>query len=409
MSTRAAAWLVWSLCALSLALTAFSLLLLVLNLSHPDVPIHPYWTVNTLLAMGFSPVGAVIVPRISPHNPIGWLFCMVGLLWGVTHFSAQYAIYTLLAVPGSLPASKAAAWMMCWVWVPASGLIVFLLLLCPDGQLPSRRWRLFAWFSLLLILVGVISQALAPGSVYYLGSIHNPLGVEGLPNVGELVQTVVFTLIFVSAGSLFVRRLRASGVERQQLKWFAYSSTLAISGVILTYTISDAIGALWLEWVGYVVLVVGFIGIPISMGIAILRYRLYEIDLLINRTLVYGSLTAILTALYFGAIVLLQRLFVALTGEKSTLAVVASTLLIAALFSPLRRRIQSFIDRRFYRSKYDARKTLDAFSAKLRDETNLDALSDDLVGVVRETMQPAHVSLWLRSSEDGRRPEGNER
>jgi hypothetical protein len=386
------------MCALSLALTASSLMLLVLNMSHPDVPIHPYWTVDTLLAIGFAPVGAVIVPRISPKNLIGWLFCLTGLLWAVMHFSAEYAIYALLAVPGSLPATQAAAWMMCWVWVLAGGPIVLLLLLFPDGRLPNRRWRWFAWFSLLLTVVGVISQALAPGSVYYLRAINNPLGVKGLPNVGEQVQTVMFTLIFVSAGSLFVRWLRASGVERQQLKWFTYSSTLAISGVILTFTISDAIGALWLEWVGYVVLVVGFIGIPISMGIAILRYRLYNIDFLINRTIVYGLLTAILVALYFCGIVVLQRFFVLLTGQQSTLAVVASTLLIAALFNPLRRRIQAFIDRRFYRRKYDATKTLEAFSAKLRDETDLDALSDDLVSVVRETMQPAHLSLWLGPS-----------
>jgi hypothetical protein len=152
----------------------------------------------------------------------------------------------------------------------------------------------------------------------------------------------------------------------------------------------------WLRWAGEVMIVAALLGTPIAMGIAILRYRLYEIDLLINRTLVYGLLTAILAAIYFGGIVLLQRLFVALTGEKSTLAVVASTLVIAALFTPLRRRIQSFIDRRFYRRKYDARKTLEAFSARLRDETDLDALSDDLTSVVRETMQPTHVSLWLR-------------
>jgi hypothetical protein len=165
---------------------------------------------------------------------------------------------------------------------------------------------------------------------------------------------------------------------------------------LLTYTISEPMGALWLKWVGYVVMQVALICMPIAMGIAILRYRLYEIDILINRTLVYGSLTAVLVALYFGVIVVLQSLFVSLTGQQSTLAVVASTLLIAALFTPLRRHIQSFIDRRFYRSRYDARKTLEALSAKLRDETDLAALSEDLVGVVRETMQPAHVSLWLR-------------
>jgi hypothetical protein len=153
----------------------------------------------------------------------------------------------------------------------------------------------------------------------------------------------------------------------------------------------------WLGWLGHALVLVGLAGIPIAMGIAITRYRLYEIDALINRTLVYGLLTATLVALYFAAIVVLQRVFVVLTGEQSTLAVVASTLLIAALFNPLRRSIQGFIDRRFYRTKYDTRNTLEAFSAKLRDETDLDALSNDLVGVVRETMQPAHVSLWLRS------------
>jgi hypothetical protein len=331
MSRRVAAWLAWSMCALSLALTALSLLLLVLNLSHPGVHINPFWPMDTLLAVGCAPVGAVLVPRISPKNPIGWLFCLIGLIWAVIHFSSEYAIYTQLAVPDSLPASKAAAWLACWLWVPAAGPSVFLLLLFPEGQLPNRRWRWFAWFSLLLILVGTISQALAPGPIYYLRAIHNPLGVESLPNVGELIETVMFTLVLVSAGSLFVRRLLARGVERQQLKWFTYASTLAIGGPILTYTLSEALGgALWLKWAGYALMGVGLVGVPISMGIAILRYRLYEIDLLINRTLVYGALSATLVTLYFGNIVLLQRVFVLLTGEKSTLAVVASTLVIAA-------------------------------------------------------------------------------
>jgi hypothetical protein len=217
-----------------------------------------------------------------------------------------------------------------------------------------------------------------------------------LPNVWKLTQTLMLTLIFVSAASLFMRLRGASGVERQQIKWFTYTAVVASSAALLTYTISEPIGALWLKWVGYVVMQVALIGMPISMGIAILRYRLYEIDLLINRTLVYASLTAMLVALYFGGIVGLQRFFVFLTGQKSTLAVVASTLVIAALFNPLRRRIQSFVDRRFYRRKYDARKTLEAFSTKLKNETDLESLNNDLVGVVRETMQPAHVSVWLR-------------
>ena len=203
-------------------------------------------------------------------------------------------------------------------------------------------------------------------------------------------------LIAGAVASLLVRRLYARGVERQQTKWFTYTSAVAASGAILQYIISEPLELMWLGWAGHALVLIGLAGMPISMGIAILRYRLYEIDIIINRTLVYGSLTATLVVIYFGLIVLLQRLFVLLTGEQSTLAVVASTLLIAALFTPLRRRIQSFIDRRFYRRKYDARKTLEAFSTKLRDETDLDAVSDDLEGVVRETMQPAHISLWLR-------------
>jgi hypothetical protein len=396
MSRRTAAWFAWSMWATSLALTALSFLLLVLNLSHPDVPIYPYWLENFLFTVGFSTVGAVIASRSSPKNPIGWLFCAIGLSFGVDHFSAEYAIYTLQAQPGALIGGEAAAWILSWAWILAVGLIVFLVLLFPVGRLPSRRWRWFAWLSLLLIFTGAVWGAFTPGAILTLGQINNPLGVEGLPNVWKLTQTLMLTLIFVSAASLFMRLRRASGVERQQIKWFTYTGVVASSAALITYTISEPIGALWLKWVGYVVMQVALIGMPISMGIAILRYRLYEIDLLINRTLVYASLTAMLVALYFGSIVGLQRVFVFLTGQKSTLAVVASTLLIAALFTPLRRRIQSFIDRRFYRRKYDASKTLEVFSAKLRDETDIDALSDDLVGVVRETMQPAHVSLWLR-------------
>ncbi len=187
------------------------------------------------------------------------------------------------------------------------------------------------------------------------------------------------------------------GDERQQIKWFASAAALSLVWIFMfAFVVGQSIlGGLPEAIVALSSLLV-IPSIPIATGIAILRYRLYDIDRIINRTLVYGSLTAMLVVLYFGGIVVLQRMFVLLTGQQSTLAVVASTLLIAALFTPLRRRIQSFIDRRFYRRKYDARKTLEAFSAKLRDEANLDALSDDLVGVVRETMQPAHVSVWLR-------------
>jgi hypothetical protein len=396
MSRRTATLIAWSMWATSFTLTALSLFFLVMNFSHPYVSNYPYWLENIVFAIGFSTVGAVIASRSSHENSIGWLFCAIGLSFGVIHFSAEYAIYALLAQPGTLIGGEVAAWILSWGWILAVGFIVFLALLFPDGRLPSHRWRWFAWLSLLLIFTGALWGAFTPGSILSLGRINNPLGVEGLPNVWKLTQTLMLTLIFVSAASLVVRLRRARGVERQQIKWFTYTGVVASSAALLTYTISEPTGALWLEWVGYVVMQVALIGMPISMGIAILRYRLYEIDLLINRTLVYVSLTATLVALYFVGIVVLQRFIVLLTGQQSTLAVVASTLLIAALFTPLRRRIQGFIDRSFYRRKYDARMTLEAFSAQLRNETDLEALGDDLVRVVRETIQPAHVSLWVR-------------
>jgi hypothetical protein len=398
MSRRTAAWLAWSLWALSLALTALSLLLLILNLSHPDVPVYSFWAENVLFSIGYSTVGAVIVPRMSPKNPIGWLFCAIGLLWAVIHFIGAYAIYSLLAAPGSLPAGELASWLYTWPWVLGLGLIVFLSLLFPNGRLPSARWRWFARISAILTLVGMALAAFSPGPIVVgLPAIHNPLGIEGLPNAYKSVQVLMLVLIGISVVSLVVRRVYARGVERQQTKWFTYAAAVAASGAILKFIISEPLELVWLGGVAYALVLIGLASMPIAMGIAITRYRLYEIDLIINRTLVYVSLTVTLVALYFGSIVVLQRAFVILTGQQSTLAVVASTLLIAALFTPLRRRIQSFIDRHFYRSKYDARKTLEAFSATLRDETDLEALNSELVGVVRETMQPAHVSLWLRS------------
>ncbi len=182
------------------------------------------------------------------------------------------------------------------------------------------------------------------------------------------------------------------------MKWFAYALAWLATSSTFSFVVSDTLGIPWLEWVSFVLAMAGVVGLPVAVGIAILKYRLYNIDLLINRTLVYGALTAALALTYFGGVATTQAIFRALTGQEQQpqLAIVVSTLVIAALFNPLRRRVQAFVDRRFYRRKYDAAKTLRAFSAKLRDETDLNALSDDLVGVVRDTMQPAHVSLWLR-------------
>ena len=399
MSKRTASWLVWSAWALSLALTAFSLLLLALTLSHPDVPIYSSWLEETLIAMGCSTVGAVVASR-RPENTIGWLFCIVGLLFAVDHFCAQYGIYTLLASPGAAPAGEIVVWVTVWLWVPTLAVSVFLLLLFPDGRLPGSAWRWFAQLCVLLVLIGAFLAAFSPGPLVSITSmqLQNPFGIDSLPNRVVVViplQALLFALMLVAAGSMFVRMRRARGVERQQIKWVAYAAVATAGGAILARVISRAMDLLWLEWVGSVILIVGVIGIPISMGIAILRYRLYEIDLIINRTLVYGALTATLALFYFGSVTALQSLFSLLTGQGNTLAIVVSTLAIAALFNPLRRRIQGFIDQRFYRRTYDARKILELFGSRLRDQTDLEKLCEDLGEVVDETMQPSHITLWL--------------
>jgi uncharacterized membrane protein YhdT len=398
VSRHTSVWLAWALCVLSLALTALSLLLFILNLSYPNTHLYKPWLDNTLTAVFYPTVGAIVASR-RPENPVGWLLCLYGLVISISYFCAEYAIYALLAEPNSLPAAEVLVWIVSWMLSIIVGLPALLYLLFPTGRLPSRRWRWVAWLIAALVLAGVITSAFSSGALMgVLGPIRNPLGIEGFTGVYKallyFISPVALSAVVLS---VFMRLRRAAGVERQQIKWFAYAAAASVMATSLAYLVPGVIDTpLWFERMGFALNIAFIPAIPIAIGIAILRYRLYDIDRIINRTLVYGALSATLVALYFGGIVMLQRVFVLLTGQQSTLAVVASTLLIAALFTPLRRLIQGFIDRRFYRSKYDARKTLEAFSAHLRNETELDALSDDLVGVVRETMQPAHVSLWLR-------------
>ncbi len=373
-------------------------MLLALNLSHPHTHTFDDWLITTLNAVFYSTVGAIVASR-RPENPVGWLLCLWALSESISHFSAQYAIYALLARPDSLPAGQAMAWVFSWLLFFTIGLSVLSTLLFPTGRPPSRRWRWVTWLTVAFILVGAVSGAFSSGPIEGLGPIRNPLGIEGFSDVSDsiLLTMVALVLVVAAALSVFVRLHRATGIERQQIKWFAYATAAAVMGLVLAEIIPDVIEVpLWFERIGIAIWHLLIPAIPISMGIAILRYRLYDIDIIINRTLVYGSLTATLVAVYFGGIVVLQRLFVVLTGERSTLAVVASTLLIAALFGPLRRRVQALVDRRFYRRKYDAAKTLEAFGSRLREETDLNALSNDVVGVARGTMQPEHVSLWLR-------------
>jgi hypothetical protein len=400
MSRRAASsYLAWWLCTLCVALAAASLILGLLN-GRTLGEIFIAWSITfATLIVSFSVIGALIASQ-RPENPIGWIFLAVGFCYGLLSAGDEYAIYALLTNPGALPLGAEASWLGQWIWAPGLGLIlVFLPLLFPDGHPPSHRWRPVGWLGGLSIGLAVVS------STILLWPERGPALLTGDENPSHVAYVlVVFVAVpmMLLAGlgaviSLFVRFRRARVEERQQIKWFASAAALTLVWFVFELIVVELLsaeGGLPEVTVPLSSLLV-LPSIPIATGIAILRYRLYDIDVIINRTLVYGSLTAMLAAVYLGSVVLLQYIFRALTGQGSTFAVVASTLVIAALFNPLRRRIQSFIDRRFYRMKYDARKTLEAFSAKLRNETDLDALSDDLVGVVRQTMQPAHASLWL--------------
>ena len=405
MSARAAAWIAWSLWALTVMLVALGLLLFWAAIGRvPDV-FSQYLLNLCVAALSLSTVGALIASR-RPENPIGWLFGASGLLFGVEVFSGEYGIYSLFVERGSLPAEVVAWWLASWVWVPASQLILFLFLLFPDGRPPSPRWRIVAWLIAGGILLDAASFALVPGPLIEsdargLPPVQNPFGFESvarfLDTAGIVLNPLLAVLVLAPIAALLVRFRRSSETERQQIKWVLYAAAV-LTVAIMVVSIWPALDG---TRIGAVLFLAGFLAIPTAIGIAILKHRLYDIDVLINRTIVYGTLTAALAVTYFGGVVSLQGTFRVLTGQESQLAVVASTLAIAALFGPLRRRIQAFIDRRFYRSKYDAAKTLTDFSVRLRDEVDLDQLTHDLVAVVRNTLQPEHVSLWMRPPERG--------
>jgi hypothetical protein len=399
VSTRAPTWLAWSLCGLTLTLITCAYALIIL-ISPTDV----YFYMTPIAAAPYALVGGLIASR-QPKNPVGWFLVVSAVIVALQDFMRHYVTYGLVTDSGALPLAQVMAWLLSWTQSVGFVLLFgFLPLYFPNGRLLSPRWRWAARLTIFCTIAGAVYSAFSPGEVKDLG-IVNPLGVEALQPLSSLMDNIfwvaIFGLAFISAISLVLRFRRSRGQERQQIKWLAYAASTILVWFVTNWPIEAAFPVLFAVVDN---LVFGF-GIPVAVGIAILRYRLYEIDIIINRTLVYGSLTATLVALYFGVIVVLQRVFVLLTGqeEQPQLTIVVSTLVIAALFNPLRRRIQGFIDRRFYRRKYDARKTLEAFSAKLRDETDLDALRDDLVRVVRETMQPAHVSLWLRPETAPRR------
>ena len=356
---------------------------------------------SDLLVLGFVALGLLVVYR-RPRNPVGWIIAGAGVTGLVSDFVESYAVYALYTDPGALPGGETMAWLSNWIFIPvifAAPAMLFLLF--PDGNLLSRRWRPVFWIVILTTCAAMTTSIFQPvlNDAPFEG-VDNPFVVDPpralLAALSPIGWPGMAASFLVAAFAMVLRLRRSRGVERQQLKWLAaaaailpLASAAGVAGYYLGYKVVAGLAA-----------TASVLPIFLAAGYAVLRYRLYDIDVVINRTLVYGSLTATLVALYFGGVTAIQALLVTLTGQHGLpqLAVVASTLVIAALFNPLRRRIQSFIDRRFYRSKYDARKTLEVFSGKLRDETDLEQLNAELLSVVRGTLQPEHASLWLRGS-----------
>ena len=361
---------------------------------------------SDLVLLGFVALGIIVAHR-RRGNPVGWIIAGVGVTAAASQFLESYGVYALCTEPGRLPWGETTAWLSTLMFIPvlfAAPAMLFLLF--PNGNLPGRRWRVVFWLVILTTGSTMVGAALNPvlNDAPFKG-VDNPVVIdppralfETLSNIGWPGMAASFLL---AAFAMILRLRRARGVERQQLKWIAAAAAViplpSAAGVFSYYLGYETVGGLLASF--------SFLPVLFAAGYAVLRYRLYDIDILINRTLVYSSLTAMLALVYFGGVAGLQRLLVPVTGQNSQLAIVATTLAIAALFSPLRQRIQRFIDRSFYRRKYDAAKTLEEFGATLRDATDLDGLTEKVTGVIRKTVQPAHVSIWLVPS---RGKEGDE-
>jgi hypothetical protein len=341
------------------------------------------------IALSFAVVGALIASR-RPENPIGWLFLAFGVIAAVDFAAYSYAYRALVSHPGALPAGDVAAAVAGHVWHPGFGLLVFSFLVFPRGRLLSPRWRWAAGATV------VIYAGLAVSGIFEGGFLEGESDLPAKPlfhgPVEEVARAVFGTLLYVNLGllvvagtSLILRLRRSRGEERQQIKWFAYTVAFVMFAFPVTlFALGDAYG------------VFVFPLIPVSAAAAILKYRLYDIDVVVNRTLVYGALTATLAGAYLASVLVLQLLL----SPSSDVAIAASTLAAAALFRPARSRIQSLVDRRFYRRRYDAHRALDSFAARLRNEVSLEAMDAELRAVVRDTVQPAHVSLWLKAAAD---------
>jgi hypothetical protein len=388
--SRRIGWLAWSLWGLTMALEVAAIWLWLGNHSRGG----GYFAPQVFLVPGFATVGALIAARRA--NTVGWLFVGLGLVAALHAFSMAYAERDSLIAPASLPAIYFIGLLSGWLWPLNYFLLALVLLLFPDGRLPSPRWRPAARFILVAWGVSILLNALGP-------SEGNPLSVLALQRpAGHLLLLIINAAalagLVISAAAPFLRFRRAGYQQRQQLKWVAFTVAVSVLSVLVSLGLDElfpgvpVIGLLGL--LGFLGVVVGF---PVAVAVAILRHRLYDIDRVINRTLVYGLLTVLLAGIYAGVVLVLGQLFGGIGEQAPSWAVAGATLAVAALFQPARRRIQAVVDRRFNRRKYDAARTVEAFSSRLRDEVDLDTLSAELLAVVDDTVQPAKASLWLRS------------
>jgi hypothetical protein len=393
--TRRLGWLAWSLWGLTMALEVAAIWLWLGNHSRGG----GYFAPQVFLVPGFATVGAVIAARRA--NTVGWLFVGLGLLAASHAFSMAYAERDTLIDPASLPAGTVVGLLSGWLWPLNYLLLCLILLLFPDGRLPSPRWRPAARFILVAWGLAILLNALTPAEGNPEG---NPLAVAALQRpAGQLLLLVAnaagLVALVLSAVAPFLRFRRAGYQQRQQLKWVAFTVVVSVLSVLVSLGLGQLLpGVVVVGLLGALGFFVGVIGIPLAVAVAILRHRLYDIDRVINRTLVYGLLTTVLAGLYAGVVLVLGQLFGGIGDKTPSWAVAAATLAVAALFQPARRRIQAVVDRRFNRRKYNAVKTVEAFSVRLRDEVDLDALSAELLAVVDQTIQPTRASLWLRPS-----------
>ncbi|HZD02583.1 MAG TPA: hypothetical protein VFA46_21070 [Actinomycetes bacterium] len=397
MRTRASTLLVGSLILVAAGL--FGLESFLALLPHA-APVPQALTIDagvfflSVVILAFVVVGAILAWR-RPRNPVGWILLAEGLLWQVPLVASGYVGRALFAEPGSLPAGRLVAWVLNWVWVLPLALLPFFFLLFPSGRLRSPRWRVVAWLAPLSTLTVVARDALAPGPLKAVPSITNPLGMPVsaplLSTIGTVSERAIGIVVLLASVVSFVLRFRAArGLERQQFKWLVYATAVLVASL----TLGEVLSALGVpDGITSKFNIIPLIGLPVGVGFAVLAHGLYDIDRIINRTLVYGVLTALLGAVYAVGVVLVPQLF----GRTSPLLVAGSTLVAAALFQPLHRPVQDVVDRRFNRRRYDAAKTIDAFSARLRQNIDLDTLTAELCAVVRQTMEPTHVSVWLRS------------